>query len=153
MENSPSDLRESLWRRKLTDAERAGLRAQPELELEARLTGALAKLPDPPMPSNFTLRVLEAVELEEKKTARSRRHWDWRRLLPRIAVAAAILVLAGVGIQRHETNLKRLALAQTLAQLAETPPPPSADVLENLDAIQRMGQSVHADSELLADLQ
>jgi hypothetical protein len=32
-------------------------------------------------------------------------------------------------------------------------PAPSVDVLENLDAIQRMGQSSHADGDLLAALQ
>ena len=62
-------LRELVWRRKLTEAEHAGLRAQPEtqadLELESRLTEALARLPDAPVPSNFTARVLQAVEREE----------------------------------------------------------------------------------------
>ena len=33
MKNQPDNLRESLWRRKLSEAERAGLRGQPELDL------------------------------------------------------------------------------------------------------------------------
>lgn len=153
MENKPSDSSEPLWRRKLSDAERADLRTRPELELEARLTNALAKIPDAPMPSNFTARVLAAVELEDKRAARTRWHWSWRLLLPRVAVTAAILIFAGISLQRHEANSQRLALVQTLARLATTQPLPSADALENLDAIQRMGQSAHADGELLADLQ
>src|SRR5665213_4096895 len=153
MENQPSDSSEPLWRRKLSGAERAGLRARPELELEARLTDALAKIPDAPVPSNFTARVLAAVELEEKQARRSCWHWSWHLLLPRVAVTAAILIFAGVSIQRHEANSQRFALWQTLARLAVTQPPPSADALENLDAIQRMGQPAHADGELLAALQ
>ncbi|HEY5044191.1 MAG TPA: hypothetical protein VIK53_19645 [Verrucomicrobiae bacterium] len=153
MENKPSDSSESLWRRKLSEAERAGLRVQPELDLEVRLTDALAKIPDVPVPSNFTARVLAAVELEEKQSARPRWHWSWHQLLPRLAVAAAVLIFAGVGIRRHEASSQRFALAKTLARLAITQPLPSADALENLEAIQRMGASAHADGELLADLQ
>ena len=58
---------EALWRRKLSEAGRNALRAQPELELEARLTAALAKIPDAPVPSNFTARVLAAIELDEAR--------------------------------------------------------------------------------------
>src|ERR1700690_4482069 len=61
-------LRELVWRRKLTEAERAGLRAPPEtqadLEFESLLTEGLARLPDAPVPSNFTARVLQAAERE-----------------------------------------------------------------------------------------
>jgi hypothetical protein len=74
-------------------------------------------------------------------------------LWPRVAVAAAVLIFAGVSIQRYETNSHRTALAKNVALLATSQPPPSVDALENLDAIQRMSQSAHADGELLADLQ
>jgi hypothetical protein len=40
MENQPSNPGEALWRRKLSEAGRNALRAQPELELEARLTAS-----------------------------------------------------------------------------------------------------------------
>jgi anti-sigma factor RsiW len=151
MENKPSNLRESLWRRKLTDAERAELKTQPEWELEARLTQALAKMPDAPVPSNFVSGVLNAIELEEKRALRTPA-WTWRLLLPRFAVAAAIMVFAGVGLQRHEASVHRAELAKNLAQIAATQTP-SMDALENLDAIQRMSLSGHADGELLAALQ
>ena len=154
MENKPSDSSESLWRRKLTAAETAGLRGQPELELEARLTDALAKISDAPVPSNFTARVLAAIELEEMRAARSQ-GWtlNWRQLWPRVAVAAAVLIFAGAGIQRYETRSHRAALAKNVVLLATSQPLPSVDALENLDAIQRMSQSGHADGELLAMLQ
>ena len=155
MNNQPDNLRESLWRRKLSKAEVADLRAQPELELEARLTAALARICDAPVPSNFTARILSAIDLEDARAAHSRSwHWNWRSLLPRVAVAAAVLLFAGVGLQHyHEVTSQRAALAQTVALVADTPPLPNVDALENLDAIQRMSRSAHADGELLAALQ
>ena len=71
MKNESPNLRESLWRRKLSPAERAGLRPQPELEVEARLTDVLRKIPDSPVPSNFTARLLDAVERTELSAASS----------------------------------------------------------------------------------
>ena len=157
MKDQPSDARESLWRRKLSEAERAELRARPELELEARLSEALAGIPDAPVPSNFPARVLNAVELEDSKALRQAKGqwWNWRSLLPRLAGATAILVVVGLGVQHHETHLHHLALARNVAKVAVAQPPPSVDVLENLDAIQRMGaaNANHADGELLAALQ
>ena len=152
MENKPSELRETLWRRKLSTAERAALRGQPELEAEAKLTEALTKISDTPVPSNFTARVLAAIELEEKQAARSRQGWNWRSLFPRIAVATAVLVFIGVSVQRYETNSHRVALAQTLVQVASAQSP-GVDALENLDAIQGMSQSAHADNNLLLAFQ
>ena len=156
MENQPSELRESLWRKKLSAAERAALSAQPELATEARLTGALAKISDAPVPSNFTARVLAAIDLEEKSAARSRPGWNWRTLFPRLAVATAVLVFAGVSLQRYETNSQRnsqrTALAKTLVQVASAQSP-GVDALENLDAIQGMSLSAHADGGLLVAMQ
>ena len=152
MENKPSELRETLWRRKLSAAERAALRGQPELEAEARLTEVLTKISDAPVPSNFTARVLAAIELEEKQAARSRQAWNWRSLFPRLAVATAVLVFIGVSVQRYETNSHRVALAQTLVQVASAQSP-GVDALENLDAIQGMSQSAHADNDLLLAFQ
>jgi len=62
-------------------------------------------------------------------------------------------LVAGVGIQRYETSAHRAAVAQTLALVAQAQALPNVDALENLDAIQRMSQSAHADGELLAVLQ
>ena len=86
MKNEPlqSSLRELLWRRRLTDAERAGLRSQPEiqadLEIESRLSEALADLPDTPVSSNFTARVLQAVERESihPRAIGWNWYWTWR---------------------------------------------------------------------------
>ena len=154
MENQSSNPGEWLWRRKLSEAGRKDLQAQPELELDARLAAALAEISDAPVPSNFTARVLAAVELEEAATARPR-GWafQWQRLWPRVAVATAILIFAGVSFQRYENHSRQAAMATTIAMVVSTPTVPNVDALENLDAIQRMSQSGHADGELLAALQ
>jgi negative regulator of sigma E activity len=151
-------LRELVWRRKLTDTQRAELRASPEaqadLELESRLTEGLAGLPDAAVPSNFVARVLQAIEREELQPARKRGwpEWNWRTLLPRTAAAAAVVALAALTVQHHELNVRRAQLAQNVAQFASTQPMPNLDALKNFNAIQRMGQP-RADEELLALLQ
>ena len=156
MKNEPlqNQLRELAWRRKLTGAERAGLRAQPEaqadLELESRLSEALARVPDAPMPSNFTARVLQAIEREEARGARTGSwSWHWRVLVPRVAMAVAVVGLAGLAYQHHEFD-KRALLAKDVALLAKAQPLPSVEALKNFDAIQRMSQATpRADDELL----
>ena len=153
MENKPVNPEESLWRRTLSAAERNALRAQPGLELDARLTDALAKIPNAPVPSNFTARVMADIERAETQTARPQ-IWalNWRVLWPRVAVTAAVLIFAGVSLQRYEIHVQRTAFAKNLA-LAARAPSPGVDALENLDAIQRMSQSSHVDNALLAALQ
>jgi hypothetical protein len=154
MDYHTPEQRESLWRRKLSGAERPEMHGQPELELEARLTEALAQLPNAPVPSNFTARVLAAIELDEAQSARiSGWRWDWHSLLPRFAAVAAVLFFTGLGLQHHELARHRSELARSLSVVASARTVPSVDALENLDAIQRMSQSAHADTELLAALQ
>ena len=154
MDNESSDLRESLWRRMPSPADRAKLASQPDLQAETRLTEALGRLPDAPVASNFTSRVLAAIDLDERQTARARtrRPWNWRALFPRFAVAAAVLVFAGVSLRHYEVSSQRYALVKNVAMVTTSQPMPSGDALENFDAIQRMSQSSHADGELLADL-
>jgi len=127
--------------------------APADLKLEARLSQALARLPDAAVPSNFTTRVLQAVELEESR--RSRRWnwgWNWHALLPRVAVTMAVVLFAGLAIHHRELTSRRTALVQNVARLAGAQPLPSVDALKNFDAIQRMSQP-RADEELLALMQ
>ena len=44
-------------------------------------------------------------------------------------------------------------MAKSLSLVASASSVPSVDALENLEAIQQMGQPAHADTELLAALQ
>jgi hypothetical protein len=157
MKNEPENLRESVWRRKLTDAERGELRAEPELaadlELESRLSEMLAKIPDAPVPTNFTARLMQAIELDEARESRPNFRWNWRMLMPRLTVTAAVMVFAGLMFYHHEMAGWRAKLAKNVALVAGTQPLPSVDALKNFDAIQRMSQPAHADEELLALLQ
>jgi len=160
MKNEPlqNPLRELAWRRKLTDAEKAGLRADPgtqaDLELELRLSEALARVPDAPVPSNFTARVLQAVEREDSRSALTRSgSWYWRVLVPRVAVAAVVVGFAGLVYQHHEFD-QRVELAKDVALLAQAQPVPNIEALKNFDAIQRLSQTTpRADDELLTLLQ
>lgn len=153
MGNQSPDWPESLWRRKLSPEERLALRTQPEREWEARLTEALAKLPPAPVPSNFTARVLAAIDLDERQAARSQgRHWNWRFWLPRAAVTAAILLFVALGYQHHEVRVQRTEWVKSLSRVT-TETVPSVEVLKDFDTIQRISQASRADTELLAALQ
>ena len=96
MTNDPiyNHLRELSWRRKLTGAEEAQLRvwlaahpgAQADWDTEAGLNSALGRLPDVPVPSNFTARVLQEVQsgaaAELRLDERKWQFWRRRRWLP-----------------------------------------------------------------------
>lgn len=158
MKNEPQPANESLWRRQLTDAERAELRARPEmaaaLELESRLSEMLAKIPDAPVSSNFTARLMQAVELEDARQSRRWRFsWHWHARLPRIAVMAAVVLFAGLAFRHYQLTSQRALLAKNVALVAESQPLPSVEALKNFDVIQRLSQPAHADDELLALLQ
>lgn len=150
----PASLLDRVWRRKLTDAERLELRALPEaaaeLEMESRLSELLAKTPDLPVPSNFTSRVMQAVEAEEARNMPHRSfRWNWHAFLPRVAVTAAVVLFAGLTMHHYELASRRHLLARNVAMAAGSQPLPSVEALKNFDAIQRMSQP-RADQELLA---
>jgi len=112
----------------------------------------LSRLTDAPVSSNFTARVMRAVELEEARRPRRWNFltWNWHALLPRTAVAAMLMVAVGFTFYQHETYNRRFELAQNVALVASAQQLPSVDVLQNFDAIQRMSQPAHADEDLLA---
>src|SRR6185436_14507392 len=96
-------LRELSWRRPLTESEQAELRAwlaahpeaEDDWETEKHLSAMLHKLPDAPVPSNFTARVRQAVEQETAAAGRrpgfpSRWAGRWRVFLPRTAAAVVV---------------------------------------------------------------
>jgi anti-sigma-K factor RskA len=123
-------------------------------KFQNELSELLSRLPDAPVASNFTARVMQQIDLEESRRSRK---WnfilDWHAFLPRAAVATVAVLFAGLTLQHHELNVQRAALAKNVALVAESQPPPDVDALKNFDAIQRMGQPAHADEELLALLQ
>ena len=155
MNDLPDPSRESLWRQRPADVERARWDARPEIrsewEREARLSEMLAKTPNFPVSSNFTARVMQEIEREDGRTARRRFFsWNWRALMPRLAITAAVLLCAGATFRQYELNRQRTQLAKNVVRIAESQSLPSVEVLDNFDAIQRMGQPAQADEELLA---
>jgi negative regulator of sigma E activity len=154
-------LRESGWRRKLTEAEQGELRAhlaanpgaRANWEMESALNAALTQLPDASVPSNFTARVLQAVEREEARPRAWNWRWNWHTLVPRVAFAAAVIAFTGLAVQHHEIYSQRTVLARNVALVTRGQPMPSPEALENFDAIRRMSQPQHADDELLALMQ
>jgi anti-sigma factor RsiW len=152
-------LREISWRRKLNSAEEHELRewlsthpeAQESLDLETGLTEALRKMSDVPVASNFTARVLQAVEGEVKTEARARdSRWNvWRKLphwLPKVA-SAAVVVVAGLLVYQHTSvEVKRRAAVQSVAGV----PLPSPEILTNFDAIRIVSATPAPDEQLLA---
>jgi anti-sigma factor RsiW len=156
-------LRETAWRRKLTDAEQVELRAwlaahpdaRADWETESALNEALTRLPDAPVPSNFTARVLQAVERDEAASERERAPrwvWTWRALVPR---AAVIVLVVGAGLfayQRHALA-QRVELARSVATVADVRSLPSPQFLEDFDVIRRLHPTPPADKDLLALMQ
>jgi anti-sigma factor RsiW len=166
MTNDPiyNQLRELSWRRKLTADEEAQLRtwlaahpeAQTDWEAESGLNAALGELPDVPVPSNFTARVLQAVEREAAPAGRQA-GWKWTgwlrpRWLPRVALMASVVSAAVVSClviqdaQRHKL-VESVVVVSTVSSL------PGTDILKDYDAIRASNPAATADESLLAVLQ
>jgi len=157
-------LRELNWRRKLTPAEEAQLQAwlseNPESladwENELALSEALGRIPDAPLPNNFTSQVLRAAELEIASEERVRgtgitlRRF-WLRWVPGMAGVALVL---GVGLisyhQIQESHRIQLVRSVSTLEAASLPGP---QVLEDFDAIHAMSKPPTPDEELLRLLQ
>jgi anti-sigma factor RsiW len=151
--------RELGWRRPLTAPEQAELRAwliahpeaQADAESELALNQALARLPDAPVPTNFTARLWQAIERDEKVKAHAgvpRRIWWWRVLMPRFAVAT-VVVGGGLLVYRHHESEQQVAFAKSF--LAEAGGPFLADpkVIEDFEVICQLSPSTAADEELI----
>ncbi len=156
-------LRETGWRRKLTPSEEAQLRAwladHPEAradwQVETMLSESLGRLPDAPVPTNFTARVLQAVQRESSAVRRRgwTWRWSWRSLLPKAAVAALVCGAAIFGILSSVASTKRTKLAQSVAAVSEVSSLPAPDILEDFDAIRQLNAAPRPDNELLALMQ
>jgi hypothetical protein len=160
-EQTDNRWRELAWRRELTAAERAELaawlrahaEAQADWAAEAALSGALARLGDAPVPSNFTARVLQGVEREALAGRHSRvpswlswrGRWSW---LPKAALASLVVGVSLFSYHQVEA-FQRRQIARSVAAISDVTSLPSPQVLTNFDAIRALGQTPAADLELL----
>jgi anti-sigma factor RsiW len=157
-------LREINWQRKLTDAETAELQgylaahpeAKEEWESETELNQLLEHLPEaPPVASNFTMRVLQAVEREAATRSRIKAGWPgWlgsiQRWLPKVAVACLAISL-GVFTYEHHQLKTRAAMARSVAELTAIVSASNPELLEDFEPIRRLSDpEPKADVELLA---
>jgi len=160
-DGSFSRLRETSWRRRLTEIEQAELRVQlaadpaarADWETETALNAALDRLPAVPVSSNFTARVMQAVEREDARPLAWSWNWNWHVLVPRVAVAAAVMLMGLLALHQHAIRSERIALVKSVTLATGSQPVPSPEALENIDAIRRMSRPQHADDELLALMQ
>lgn len=117
---------------------------------QRQLRRLLARLPDAPVPSNFTARVMEAVDREQMlPSGWPLFNWNWRIIFPRAAIGAGTAVLAAVAFHHHELSAERIQMARNVVLVASQPVP-SVDALKNFDAIERMGETARPDDDLLA---
>ena len=141
--------------RDLTDGELARLErwlAANPTEWEV-LDHLLAALPDTPVATNFTARVLDEVRRAETAHPALGQAW-WQRLLApqfrpvQIAAAATLaMVIGGVGYQSH-LNQSRAEMAAAVASIAEFTP----GFLADFEAIEAVAQADAIDEELWAAL-
>jgi hypothetical protein len=166
------ELLETSWRRPLTEAERTRLQAilsaDPAVaaawRAEHALSGLLQRLPEPSLSSNFTARVMQAVQAETKPG----RAWSWQSwyrdwagsMVPKLAWAGLFVLLATVTFQAYR-HVDRTRLVRDLAKLPEVETLPSPEVLQDFDAIQQLslvaprekGEASISDEDLLKALQ
>jgi hypothetical protein len=156
------------WRRKLNAVEeeelRAWLIAHPEAqaawEMETGLNEVLGMMPDAAVLSNFNARVMQGIEQEEasekRRAARRRIAW-WRKIIPRVALAVAVV---GVGIfsyqqyrlaERRE-QARQAEVVQSFIAISKVPFLSDPETLEDFDTI-RLGPGLVADERLLTLLQ
>lgn len=168
MKDNPlsNPLREQSWRRKLSPDETAELRAwlaaHPEArddwEAEAGLTEVLGRLPDAPLASNFTARVLRAVEREAGvQPRRAAAGWKqpgwWLKWLPRTAFAAVALTAGLIGVQTVRDHRRAEEYRQSVAAVSEVASLPSPEILQDFEAIRHLNETPGPDEELLRAFQ
>ena len=129
--------------------------AQAQWDEEMQLNQWLKQLPPAPVSSNFTARVLQAVECEVRRPA----NWlasFWRGWVPSlrwtrpVAVAGLFLCVGMLSYQQYDSHYQT-ELAQDVAKVSQVARIPSVELLKDFDAINSLGQSqlLAVDAELL----
>jgi anti-sigma factor RsiW len=158
------EIKEAGWRRTLSSDEEAALQkflaAHPEAREawgeETALTRLLERLPAPPVSSNFTARLLQAVQ-----NAPPRRAWrDWfapAQWLPvgltaRVAMCSMMICLGLFSFREYQV-VHRVRMARELASVSRVAALPSMEWLKDFDTINNISQVKVADDDLLAALE
>ena len=158
-------LLEKTWRGPLDPEEQARLdawlatrpQARAEWESENALNRCIGQLPDAPLPSNFTARVLRALDKESAEAARRASVSDWlrrwfRRPVVRIAWAVLLLSAALIAYYEHQASTRN-EVAKGLSVLAEVATLSDPVALQDFEAIERLSQAApNDDDELFAVL-
>lgn len=138
------------WRQKLSAEDEARLQSylaehpevQADAEADATLSQLLRQLPDPPVASNFTACVVQAVDSETLSPARPcLRDWfkGWKvHLAPRVAWVALMLALLFVAQQWYR-SLAQHKMAQGLVVFSQAAALPGPKLMQDFDAIQGLG--------------
>ena len=158
-------LRQAAWRRALTADEKARVRsylvvhaeAQQDWDQEMALNQILVNLPDVPVSSNFTAKVLQAIDLDQLREGKHSHSHDWlarlRLWLPRFAVAGLVIGLGGLGYQRYHlhTLSEKAGSMKFVTRIARTLP--DVQMWQDFDAIAKLSQPASDDKLLWAALE
>jgi len=157
-------IKETGWRRPLTEVERSRLRellaAHPEWqdfwEEEAALNNLIRRLPSAAVSTNFTSRVVQAARrLPAKPSWRSRWEmfpWLPAGWVPRVALGAAMVCSGLLSFHQYEA-MRRAQMSKEVVSVSRLAALPSIDWLENFDTINRLNKVKVADDDLLTVLQ
>ncbi len=147
---------ETSWRRRLTPQEEAELQAWlaghpgdgERWAAEAGLNDALEGLPTPVPSSNFTTRVLELIELDQRAARRQRERekswlgrWQalWSRQGVRLAWTMALVLLVGVGYHEYR-NQAHLQIVQGVNSVSTVAAAMPVEAMEDFDAVHALSQ-------------
>jgi hypothetical protein len=156
-------------RRVLTETEQARLdalltadpNAWPGHDEELALTRLLARLPDAPVSSNFTARVMgeiDAVETALERDALRRPGWfSLRSWFGRLVWSTGTVALMFIGVIQYR-EWQRAEYARGVAAVSEVAAVPSVEALQDFDAIHAFTRlpfaiDAEADDSLLAALE
>ena len=135
----------------------------PDWEEDMALSRVLDAMPDAPLASNFSARVMLAVEQEERSssTARPRPGLAWwsRHWVARLGLVSSVAIIVAIGWQQHQQQKReRSQIAESVATISEVASVPSVEILRDFDVIQSLdavppAETVEADLTLLAALE
>ena len=151
------------WRQQLTKAEEAQLQsylakhpeARRELEQEKELTRLLDRLPAaPPVASNFTAQVMQAVAREHEYRSRARVRvpvlFRLRNWLPGASAACVIVVAGFLTVHQHQVRA-RAVMAERITRVADAAAALGPEPVNHFAPIERLADTPPAaDTELTA---